>query len=37
MQATYKDKQFIIPIEIGDTIMVGKLMVILFLSLGSLN
>ena len=24
MQATYKDKQFIIPIEIGDTIMVGK-------------
>tara|TARA_B100000927_G_C16248077_1_gene382290 strand:- start:278 stop:457 length:180 start_codon:yes stop_codon:yes gene_type:complete len=24
MHATYKDKQFVIPIEIGDTIMVGK-------------
>ena len=24
MRATYKDKQFVIPIEIGDTIMVGK-------------
>ncbi len=24
MKATYKGKEFIIPIEIGDTIMVGK-------------
>jgi|TARA_R100001163_G_C4919748_1_gene100488 hypothetical protein len=24
MKATYKDKQFIIPVEVGDTIMVGK-------------
>ncbi len=24
MKATYKEKEFIIPIEIGDTIMVGK-------------
>ena len=24
MKATYKDKQFVIPVEIGDTIMVGK-------------
>lgn len=24
MQATYKEDQFIIPIKIGDTIMVGK-------------
>ena len=24
MKATYKKKEFIIPIEIGDTIMVGK-------------
>ena len=24
MQATYKEDQFVIPIKIGDTIMVGK-------------
>ena len=24
MKATYKDKEFIIPIEVGDTIMVGR-------------
>ena len=24
MKATYKGKEFIIPVEIGDTIMVGK-------------
>jgi len=24
MKATYKDKEFVIPVEIGDTIMVGK-------------
>lgn len=24
MKATYKNKEFIIPIEIGDTIMVGR-------------
>jgi len=24
MKATYKDKQFVIPIKVGDTIMVGK-------------
>ena len=24
MKATYKEKQFIIPVEVGDTIMVGK-------------
>ena len=24
MQATYKEDQFVIPIKVGDTIMVGK-------------